>query len=188
MDEQNITRVQNLLPKLDPAFKRGAFILHHGSPYLTGEFWRLVHGITEPGTIACYSPILDVLAADSLRYHREPGQRCFCMFMRASTHDFNLVLAAAIHEGAHYLTDRHQSRDEPDQAKAIANWWKNRPRDINSHSRSWLRGVVHLWHRACRLGCELPLSTFGLEQYDYGVKDWGPLLDEASEKEDVALV
>lgn len=185
--ESVVREVEQLLPHLDPAFERGAVILHTGSEYLTSAFRNYVFSVVDDNVIACYSSIMDIQSRPCRPYDSLPTGRFFATFMRASAHDVNLTLAAAIHEGAHYLTDRNPARDEPDQKKAPALWWQYRDPHAGSHDRDWLKCVVSLWHRACRFGYEVPLSTFMLDQYDYGAKDWGPLLDEASDHEATPL-
>jgi hypothetical protein len=157
--------MESLLPQLDPAFERGAWLLHCTSPYLTDNLRQLV-ALTAPDCIACTNTVFDIVAGDSLRYERSKGQRGFAMYF--GEHPAMLgpavAWAAVIHEAAHYLTDRHPSRDEADEGRAIKDWWgtwSNR----DSHNTDWQRACAHLAFRAMRLGVDVNVTALF---QDYG--------------------
>ena len=154
-----------ILPQLDPAFERGAWLLHCGSEYLNDAMLKFV-SLSAPDCIACTCTVMDIFAGKTLRYERSKGQRGFCMWF--GKHPLSLgsevAWAAVIHEAGHYLNDRHPSRDEPDEGKAIADWWGTWKAEDNSHGDNWRRACAHLVFRAMRLGLKVN-STALFEQF-----------------------
>jgi hypothetical protein len=151
----DITReAKDLLPQLDPAFERGVAVLHTGSDYIDARFLQLMSMLTPGGAYASTCTVLDIFAGKSLRYERSAGQRGFCMFF--NTHPLSLgsemAWAAIIHEAGHYLTDRHPSRDEPDEKKALRDWWGSWGGDNGGHDNQWRRACAHLSYRAAAIG------------------------------------
>jgi hypothetical protein len=161
--------MESLLPQLDPAFERGAWLLHCTSPYLTDNLRQLV-ALTAPDCIACTNTVFDIVAGDSLRYERSKGQRGFAMYF--GEHPAMLgpavAWAAVIHEAAHYLTDRHPSRDQPDEGKAIKDWWGSWSKE-DSHTPDWKCVCAHLAFRAMRLGVDVNVTALF---QDYGGTDF----------------
>lgn len=154
-----IVEAESLLPQLDPAFERGCWLLHPARQYLSPAFHRAIDALTDTDTIACYASILDCMAGDSLRYVRNTGQRGFCMYFchHPAALGRRIAVTAAVHEGAHFITDQHPSRDEPNEEKAIADWWANPPSD-KGHSREWATAAMHLAYRAMQLGAPVAVD------------------------------
>jgi hypothetical protein len=153
-----VFEIKTVLPQLDAAFERGVWPLHCGSPHLTSGFRQLMELYTSDATIACTCTVMDCLAAESLRYERDRGQRGFAMYFaeHPSALGREIAWTAAIHEGAHYLTDRSPSRDESDEAKAVRDWWASWSCGTE-HGRDWARAAMHLSYRA--LSCGVPVRT-----------------------------
>ena len=147
-----IAEAKELLPQLDPAFERGAWLLHCGSPFLTDKFNQFVRAFSGDA-IACTCSVLDVFAGDSLRYERNPGQRAFCMFFGQHPLSLGRKIAwtAIAHEAAHFLTDQSRARDLVDEDEAIKLWWSELG-GYGEHNHAWCRAAMHLAYRAMTHG------------------------------------
>jgi len=95
-------------------------------------------------------------------------------------------LGVLLHEMGHHLADCDQAeRDDTDHARAVKTFWTGMRAQSNEeqHNTRWLRATLHLWHRACRAGYEVPLSSLGEEHHAISKKRIQPLLDETTEHE-----
>jgi len=162
-----INEAKQVLPQLEPAFERGAWLLHCGQSHLTDKFNQFVRAFSGD-SIACTCSVLDILAGYSLRYERNPGQRGFCAYLQ---HPLALGLkiawTAITHEGAHFLTDRSRARDLADEDEAIKLWWSEMG-GYGEHNHAWCRAAMHLSYRAMTLGVPVAvdelLASAGLEE------------------------
>lgn len=146
-----VCEAKQWLPKLDPIFQRGVHIIHAGTNHLDVKLASFVKVLTSVDTYACTCSVFDVLAADSLRYVRNPGQRCFAMYFRQHPGAIGDSLArlAIIHEAAHYVSCVSPARDLTDE-RAAAQLWARRPDGDGGpeHDSRWLRASAHLAFRA----------------------------------------
>jgi hypothetical protein len=154
------------------------------SEYLSEAEYRFMHANKE-GCLAFTSPVCDLLFKNALRYQWS-GRGCCVVFVRspmlmAETQTLGML----IHELGHYVADCHKPcRDDNDHDRALKQSWSIMETEEQQHDRKWLRATVHLFHRACLMGYEIPFSNVvNLEQYGYSRSDIGPLLSEASARE-----
>ncbi|MGD9632732.1 MAG: hypothetical protein AB7G28_25120 [Pirellulales bacterium] len=155
------------------------------SRQLSDAQWRLGFGDGTEGMLAWTAPIADLLYQSCLRYEWA-GRGC-CIVLRRHPINFTTteLLGLAIHEAGHFIAwcDR-PDRDDSDSERALKTFWANAQTKSQHHDRRWLRATTHLWHRACRMGHEIPFTNvLTLEQYGYGRADLTPLLSEASRRE-----
>jgi hypothetical protein len=141
---------------------------------------RLVYGGDE-NILAFTCPVADLMFRKSLRY--EWGGRGFCMVFRKPPVLLTApqVLGTMIHEAGHWVADCNQPcRDDPDAGRAVETFWKTLRNESQHHDARWKRATIHLWHRACKVGCEIPLSdVLNLEQYGVSRSSLSTMLAEA---------
>ncbi len=151
----------------------------------TSAEWQFVYDDGDGCGIAFTAPTLDALLHQTLQY--EWKGRGFCVVLQASVYSMSEAetLGVLLHEAAHYVAAYdHPERDAPDIARAAKAGWHSTQTEREAHDKQWLRATIHLWHRACRMGCEISLSdVVNLEQYGFSRRDLGPVLDEASSRE-----
>lgn len=146
---------------------------------------NFVFGHTE-STLAFTAPVADLMFSKGYLKYEWRGRGFCCVFRRSPlTLGSTATLGVMVHEAGHYVADCNRpERDDPDFDRAGKVFWASLRTDAEMHNHRWLRATVHLWHRACRLGYEIPFSNvLKLEQYGYSRQDFAPLLDEVSQRE-----
>jgi hypothetical protein len=145
---------------------------------------QLVFG--DSGTIAFTSAAADLLFKSSYLRYDWQGRGCCIVFCQSPLFFTETeTLGLMLHEAGHYVADYDRpERDDTDHGRALKAFWGSMQQSGEHHDAQWLRATIHLWHRACKLGYEIPLSNVvNLEQYGFERKHLLPLLDEAERRE-----
>ncbi|MEX2310636.1 MAG: hypothetical protein WD738_23920 [Pirellulales bacterium] len=142
-------------------------------------------GVGAECSIAFTSPVLDLLLSNCLRYEWQGRGCCIALCRSVLQMTASQTLGVLLHEAGHHVAayDRPE-RDDDDKERALKTAWASMGKDGEAHNTQWLRATVNLWHRACKMGYEIPLDdVVTLEQYGFDRSHLLPLLDEAEQRE-----
>jgi hypothetical protein len=164
---------------------RPLYVVTPHSDYLSDMERRLIFTNCE-NTLAFTSPVADVLFREGALRYEWSGRGC-CVAFRNSPVIFSpaRLNGILVHEIGHWVACCNEPcRDNADTVQAAVQFFMTMKTEAEYHDHRWLRATVHLWHRACRMGYEIPFNdVLNLEQYGYNLHNLAPLLDEASARE-----
>lgn len=151
---------------------------------LGGKTHQTVNLYSGEGTTAFTSPVADLDHKEAIGYQWR-GRGCCLVFCRSPlVMSKPEALGLAIHEMGHWLADCNRpERDDTNERRAMINSQKNLRTEREHHNNRWLRSTLHLWHRACRAGYEIPLNCLGYKQHKITRPAFKRILAETVDRE-----
>ena len=97
------------------------------------------------------------------------------------------AMGLILHEAAHWINAFDEpARDDPDMSRAVKTFWNSMKRQSHDeqHGERWRSAAMHMWHRSCKLGYEIPLTDVIAQHHcKFTPANLQPLLDEAEQHE-----